>query len=198
MCRCSSSTTAEITALACGAKGQSASRALLCRLPFWGMPRTHHRWPRGPPFDQAAAVLTAAYGRIGDVRLEEAAGVLCKGGDVAGVWARPGPPSPPPTPSPEGGGRSGTHPPVGPRREPDGPRPGRRRPPDLGRRRPARKRIDPWQAVTLGLTLRLPTFAEYRQRVATLTEGLGRAKVQAQPLDSQRSLIAGRPIPVAG
>jgi hypothetical protein len=57
-----------------------------------------------------------------------------------------------------------------------------------------RRKVTPWEAVLAGLTLTLPSFEQYAQRVATIEAGQ-RAATQA-PIDGLRSHIAGREIRV--
>ena len=54
--------------------------------------------------------------------------------------------------------------------------------------------ITPWEAVLAGLTLSLPTFKQYRERVATIIDGAQQEAVP--PIDHARSAIAGREIRV--
>jgi len=61
-----------------------------------------------------------------------------------------------------------------------------------------RRKVTPWEATLLGLTLSLPTFAQYAARVEAIEVGRQRAAVAAIPIDGQRSYIAGREIRVGG
>ena len=48
-----------------------------------------------------------------------------------------------------------------------------------------------------GLALSLPTFEEYRARLAALERDLARAALDAAPINTARSAVAGRPIRVS-
>ena len=54
-------------------------------------------------------------------------------------------------------------------------------------------KLGPWDALLVGLTLGLPTFAEYRGRVATIERG---EQEPVTVVDTERSGIAGRVIRV--
>jgi hypothetical protein len=152
-------------------------------------------WSR--PFTGAADTLTAAHQRIGDLPLQDSATILQKGGDVAHVWAQATSASEVIDTIRTGWvalaqfTRLAT---IDPRY------PVLRMAAVSGavwtERNLERQQLSPWEALIAGLDLSLPTFGEYRQRVAQLEADLQRAVVDAVPVDTQRSLIAGRPIKV--
>ena len=53
----------------------------------------------------------------------------------------------------------------------------------------ARKKLLPWEAVGMGLTLSLPTLTEYRERVAVLTAALAAVEEASAPVDRERESI---------
>ena len=138
--------------------------------------------------------LLAAHPRIGDVPLEETAAIVAKGGDIAAVWASARQANDTVATITEGWAMLGqlTH-----------------LAPCDNRHRVLQmsavdfstwsahslqdRRLTPWEAVRLGLPLALPTFTEYRKRVAGREVGRQRAADQARPLDTLRSSIPGGP-----
>jgi len=57
-------------------------------------------------------------------------------------------------------------------------------------------KLKPWEAVAAGLDLNLPSFGEYRDRIAVIQQG--QSLVDQAPIDRERSHIAGREIRVGG
>jgi len=147
------------------------------------------------PFDTAVKTLDTAHSRIGDLPLEDSATILTKGGDIAKVWGEAQIAVATIDTCITGWSGLGefTHlAPIDPRYAvlrlaavtwqewADQGLQGRK--------------VTPWEAVLAGLDLNLPTFGEYRDRIAVIEQGL-RQPVPA-PIDYGRSHIAGREIRV--
>jgi len=146
------------------------------------------------PFGQAAATLTAAHDRIGDIPLEDTASIMQRGSDIAAVWA-----------TAQAAGKvidiittgwvalgnftrtvsdsrnyqvlrlAGCDYAAWQAKELQG------------------KRLTPWELLCAGLSPSLPTALEFRQRVAAITQQ-AQAEAQTGEVDSLRSAIAGREI----
>jgi hypothetical protein len=147
------------------------------------------------PFDEAVDALVAAHEALGNVRLEETATIVSRGGDAAARWGSAQQASATIVAIAEAWRSLGmfTH----------------RAGLDNGRRALVLSAVDwdtwtrlglldsrlsPWDALRLGLTLSLPTFTEYKQWLAALEAGRQGAAEAARPLDTLRSSVAGRPI----
>ena len=143
------------------------------------------------PFDVAAAALTEAHARIGDVPLEDTGTIMRKGADVAEVWAKA-------TAAVKVidavdaawqalGTISGSS--SSDRRY----RVLRIAAVDFEtwvEREYEGMRLSPWAAIGAGLTLSLPTMTEYRGRVAVITAGA--EQVAAEQEDDRRAYLTGR------
>ncbi len=142
------------------------------------------------PFDKAAAVMVDTHSKLGGLALEDTAGVVARGGAAADEWAK---------------GRAATDTleainaawlalanltrlaPV------DSNRPSLRYTDptvqqwtDLGL---TGRKVKPWEAVSLGLPLSLPTMAGYRNRSAALTDGLEAMDAAEVPVDRSRAAV---------
>ena len=150
------------------------------------------------PFEAAAKTLDNAHQRIGDVPLEDSATILQKGGDIAQVWAQ-AQAAVHAVNTISGGWMA-----LG---EFTNRAANDQRYPVLriasvdykmwqdqhltGGRAGGRKiTITPWEAVLAGLTLSLPTFTEYAQRVDTIQQGAEQAAAQLE--DDGRAYMTGR------
>jgi len=150
------------------------------------------------PFEAAADTLDKAHQRIGDVPLEDSATILSMSGDIAQVWAQAQAAVHDVNTISRGWMALGEF---------------TNRAANDQRHRVLRiaavtyqtwqdqhfaggrkSTITPWEAVLAGLTLSLPTYTQYRERVATITDGAQQAEVP--PIDRARSHIAGREIRV--
>jgi len=123
------------------------------------------------PFDKAAATLTAARSRIGSVPLEDSAEILRQGGDVADTWAAAQRAAATIDTIAAGWYALATF---------------TRLAQPTTRHRPLRiaevdydqwtehgltdAKANPWTAVLAGLTLSLPSFSEYKRRVAAIEQ----------------------------
>jgi len=151
------------------------------------------------PFDKAVKTLDTAHGRIGNLPLEDSATILTKGGDIAKVWgeAQVAVATVDLVLTGWAGLGEFTHlAPINPRHAvlrlaavswqewSDQGLQGRK--------------VTPWEAVLAGLDLNLPTFGEYRDRIAILEQGQRQSLVNAAPIDRARSHVAGREIRVGG
>lgn len=142
------------------------------------------------PFGQAATALQTAHARLGNVQLDDTVAVLEVGGDAAEVWAK----------AQTAVTRidailaawaelaaltrlanvSALYPAL------------RLLTTDATRWRDlelTRRRIGPWEATTLGLTLSLPTLAEYSQRVRDLERQTAQQAMAEQPVDESREAV---------
>lgn len=146
------------------------------------------------PFDQAATTLTSAHGRLGSVPLADTTTIMALGGDAAAVWAQAQ--AAVATIDTIIGGWQAlgefTH--------------TLQNNPNYRVLRLAavdyqtwtannlhRAKLTPWEILTVGLNLTLPSFAEYRTRVRVIEQG------EQEPetvIDRGRSHIAGREIRV--
>lgn len=143
-------------------------------------------------FDQAAAALTAAHGRLGSVALEDTTAIVAIGGDAAAVWAQSQAAVATIEATVAGWSALASFTrlvTVNPRRrvlvlaDVDYPT----------WCNLERHNHGPWDALLAGLTLSLPTFAKYRARVRVIEQG------EQQPetvIDRGRSHTAGRRIVV--
>lgn len=132
-------------------------------------------------FDQAAAALTAAHERIGSVPLAATTTIVALGGDAAAVWAQAQTASKVIDTIAAGWQALGEF----TRTVPNDP--------DYRVLRLAsvdyetwtannlrRAKLTPWEILTLGLVLALPTVAEYRQRVQGIEAGQATARQEAE------------------
>ena len=122
------------------------------------------------PFDASVATLEAAHDRIGHLALDETGPILAKGGDIATVWAQARAAAGTIDTIAAGWIALGTF----TRAVSDDPRRRALRLVDVDyttwvEAKLEHKRLTPWDAVLAGLTLSLPTFDEYRQRIARIT-----------------------------
>lgn len=139
------------------------------------------------PFDDAAAVLAHAYDRLGAIDLADTTSVVQLGGDAAETWAK----------AQAAVARISTITNAWSALVEF------TRSANINPRYPAlqiaavnastwqsleldRKRISAWQATVEGLTLSLPTPAEYRQRIADLERGIAEMARAEEPIDKQR------------
>ncbi len=147
------------------------------------------------PFAAAASTLTAGYRRIGNVPLDDAHSILRRGDDIAAVWAQAQAADAVISDLVSGWTALGDF----TRLVRSDPRYAALRLasvdyPTWAAHGLQGRRLTGWDAVRVGLTLELPTPAEYRTRIADLERGRQRA-TSAKPTDSRRSLIAGIPLP---
>lgn len=123
------------------------------------------------PFDAAAATLADAHQRLGNVALEDTTAIIAKGGDAADVWAQ----AQAATKTIEAV-RHGWLGLVGiTRAAPEDRNYTTLRiaecdPQTWAAQQLHGRKVGAWDAVLAGLTLSLPTPAEYRQRVSTITK----------------------------
>ena len=134
------------------------------------------------PFDAGAATLAKAHALIGDVPLEDTATIIARGGEVAEAWAQATKAVKVIDAADNALQALGTI---------------TRTSSNDRRYRVLRlaevdyatwitlelegRKVSPWEAVRMGLTLSLPTVAEYRERVSVITT----AQAQAQMLEQQ-------------
>ncbi len=146
------------------------------------------------PFDQAAATLTAARERLGAVPLDDSATILRLGDDIADVWAAAQRAVSSIDTIVSGWSALGTLTRL------VAPNPNYR-PLQLaevsydqwqaaGLRG---KKPKPWELVIVGLTLSLPSFSEYKRRVAAIEQA---EREPVTVIDTERSSVAGREIRV--
>ncbi len=147
------------------------------------------------PFDRAAATLTAARSRIGAVPLDDSATILRLGDDIADTWAAAQRAVATIDTIAAGWSALGSF---------------TRLVQPTNRHRMLRiaevdydqwiehrladAKADPWTAMLAGLTLSLPSFAEYKRRVGAIEQA------QREPvtvIDTERSSVAGREIRVS-
>lgn len=144
------------------------------------------------PFDQAAKTLNDAHRAFGNIDITDADTVLRKGGNAASQWAQ----------ATAAGATIDTITQGWTMLAMFAGAPANRRyqvlrmaAVDYGTwqdHQLADRVMSPWGVLLAGLTLSLPTFTAYRERVATIVQG---AEQEAQPpIDLQRSKIAGREI----
>jgi len=143
------------------------------------------------PFDAAAAVLADAHQRLGNVGLEDTSTVIAKGADAADVWAKA-------TAAVKviEAIRHGWLGLVGiTRAVPDDRnytvlRIAAIDHPTWTAQQFHGRKVGAWDAVLAGLTLALPTPAEYKQRVAVITQGTQQAATERE--EDERAYLTGR------
>jgi len=146
------------------------------------------------PFDAAAKTLVDAHQAFGDIDLTDAAAVLRKGGDAASRWAQATTAVATIDTISQGwtmlamfaGASADARYQV---LRIAAPTFQQWQDQQLASRKPTA-----WEALLAGLTLSLPTYTQYRERVATITDGAQQEAVP--PIDRARSHIAGREIRV--
>jgi hypothetical protein len=145
------------------------------------------------PFDRAAAELVTAHDLIGDVPLEDSDTILRIGGDAPAQWAKAQAAAATITSIVRGWVALADF---------------TRHPTDPIRHQVLRvaavdfqtwqtgqlegKHADPWAAILEGLTLSLPTYSEYAERVDTIVQGAERAAAEYQQ-DNQAYMTGRRP-----
>ena len=149
------------------------------------------------PFEAAVKTLDTARGRIGNLPLEDSATILRKGGDIAVIWgeAQVAVATVDTCITCWSGLGEFTH--LAP----------------IDRHHAVlrlaavtygewtthglrERKVTPWEAILAGLDLNLPTFGEYRDRIAVIEQGQRQSLVDATPIDRERSKVAGREIRV--
>jgi len=148
------------------------------------------------PFDAAAATLTEAHARIGDVPLEDTGTIMRKGADVAEVWAKATAAVKVIDAAEAGWQALGTI--TGASSSDQRYRVLRIAVVDHAtwvEREFEGQKLSPWDATRAGLALSLPTVSEYRQRVAAIEAGhAGIARLAEQV---QHDRMTGRKVPVS-
>lgn len=151
------------------------------------------------PFEAAVKTLDTAHRRIGNIPLEDSATILRKGGDIAKVWGEAQVAVATVDSAITGWSALGEFTRLAP----------------IDRHHAVLRlaavtyqewtdqalqgrKVTPWEAVLTGLDLNLPTFVEYRQRIAIIEQGQRQGLVDQAPIDTARSAIAGREIRVGG
>lgn len=122
------------------------------------------------PFNASADELDRAHDRIGDIPLSETGAILAMGGDAAKTWAKANDAASTIDTISAGWQALGTL----TRTVAEDPRYRALRLVDVDytdwiRAELERKRLAPWDALLAGLSLSLPSYAEYRQRIARIT-----------------------------
>lgn len=147
------------------------------------------------PFNASADELDQAHDRIGDIPLGETGPILAMGGDAAKMWAKANDAAHVIDTIAAGWFALGTL----TRAVRDDPRYRALRTVDVDytdwiRAALERKRLAPWDAILAGLSLSLPSYADYTERVARITADEDAAR-RADQADAT-AYATGRPLPV--